>query len=144
LLPQEEGQRMGNYRFYESADLAADRVFAYLADVRNLPRYLPQMTSAVPAGGDKVRVEAKVGGRTESGEAWMRIDPRRWRIEWGAAEDTGYSGKLVISDDGPERCTIELDLHTAGPDDAQVDDAVRRSVGHIIRALTVKTDAAQP
>jgi hypothetical protein len=144
LLPREEGQRVGNYRFYEAADLAADRVFTYLAEVRNLPRYLPQMTSAVPAGGDKVRVEAQVGGRAESGEAWMRIDRERWRIEWRGGEDTGYSGKLVISDDGPERCTIELDLHTAGPDDPQVDDAVRRSVGDIIRALTESTDAAQP
>ena len=135
---------MGNYRFYESADLAAGKVFEYLADVTNLPRYLPQMTSAVPAGGDKVRVEAQVGGRTESGEAWMRIDGERWRIEWGAEGDSGYAGKLVVTDDGPDRCTIELDLHTAGPDDPGIDDAVRRAVGDIITALAVKTDAAQP
>jgi Polyketide cyclase / dehydrase and lipid transport len=135
---------MGNYRFYESADLAADRVFDYLADVRNLPRYLPQLTRAEPAGGDKVRVEAQVDGRTESGEAWMRIDRERWRIEWGAEGPAEYAGKLVISDDGPERCTIELDLHTAGPDDPEVDDAVRRTVGDIITALAARTDAAQP
>lgn len=135
---------MGNYRFYESADLAADRVFGYLADVRNLPRYLPQMTSAVPVGGDKVRVEARVDGRTESGEAWMRIDRERWRVEWGAERPSDYSGKLVISDDGPARCTIELDLHTAGPDDPEIDTAVRRTVGDIIRSLSEKTDAAQP
>jgi hypothetical protein len=135
---------MGNYRFYESADLAADRVFGYLADVRNLPRYLPQMTSAAPAGGDKVRVEAQVGGRTEAGEAWMRIDRERRRIEWGADGSSDYAGKLVISDDGPDRCTIELDLHTAGPDDPEIDNAVRHAVGDIIWALTVKTDAAHP
>jgi hypothetical protein len=134
---------MGNYRFYEAADLAADRVFAYLADVRNLPRYLPRMTTAAPIGDDRVHVEADVGGRTESGEAWMRIDRERWRVEWGAVGTADYSGKLVISDDGPERCTIELDLHTPGADDPEVDAAVRRSVGEIIAALTVRTDAAR-
>jgi len=106
---------MGNYRFYEAADLAPDRVFSYLADVRNLPRYLPQMTRAEPAGDDKVLVEASVGGRTESGEAWMRVDRERWRVEWAATGGTDYSGKIVISDDGPERCTIELDLLRRAP-----------------------------
>ena len=134
---------MGNYRFHESADLAADRVFAYLADVRNLPRYLPQMTSAGPAGADRVRVEARVSGRTEAGEAWMRVDRERWRVEWGSEATPDYGGKLVISDDGPERCTIELDLHTPGADDPEVDRAVRRAVADIVTALTVTTDAAQ-
>lgn len=103
-----------------------------------LPRYLPQMTSAAPAGGDKGRVEARVGGRTESGEAWMRIDRERWRIEWGAEGPSDYSGKLAISDAGPDRCTIELDLHTPGTDNPEIDTAVRHAVGDIIKALTQK------
>jgi hypothetical protein len=51
---------VGNHRFCESADLSADRVFPYLAEIRNLPHYLPQTTSAKPAGEGKVRVTAQV------------------------------------------------------------------------------------
>jgi hypothetical protein len=50
---------MGSYRYTQSAALSAERVFDYLADVRNLPRYLPSMTAAEPEGGDQVHVAAK-------------------------------------------------------------------------------------
>ena len=36
----------------------ADKVYAALADIRNLPHYVPQMTKAEPHDGDKVTVEA--------------------------------------------------------------------------------------
>ena len=134
---------MGNYRFAESADLSASKVFDYLADVRNLPRYLPRMTAAEPQGGDRVKVAAQVDGRTESGDAWLRTDRKSGRIEWGAEGGSDYHGKLVISDDGPDRCTIELDLHTVHADGPEIEDGVRHSVDAVIRALAEKTDAAE-
>ena len=48
----------------------ADKVYAALADVRNLPHYVPQMTRAEPHDGDKVTVEARYAGRaTVHGDA---------------------------------------------------------------------------
>jgi hypothetical protein len=88
---------MSNYRYTQSAALSAERVFDYLADVRNLPRYLPSMTVAEPEGGDQVHVEAKVDGRTEAGEAWMRVDREHWRIEWGSEGPNDYHGELEIA-----------------------------------------------
>ena len=35
----------------------ADKVYAALADVSNLPHYVPQMTKAEPHDGDKVTVD---------------------------------------------------------------------------------------
>jgi hypothetical protein len=132
---------MGSYRYAKSADLSAGRVFDYLADVRNLPRYLPSMTAAEPEGGDRVRVEAEVDGRTESSEAWLRVDRRRWRIEWGSEGPNDYHGKLEISDDGPERCTIELDLHTIRAEGDEIEQGVRHAVDGLIKAIDAKTDA---
>ena len=51
-----------------------NRVFALLADVANLPRYVPQLTTAENLEGDKVRVEARYEGHTQTGEAWFRTD----------------------------------------------------------------------
>ena len=50
----------------------ADKVYAALADVRNLPHYVPQMTRAEPHDGDKVTVEARYDGHTQHGEGWFR------------------------------------------------------------------------
>jgi ribosome-associated toxin RatA of RatAB toxin-antitoxin module len=135
---------MGNYRYAESADLSAERVFDYLADVRNLPHYLPAMTAAEPEGGDRVHVEAKVHGHTEAGEAWMRVDRERWRIDWGAEGPDEYRGELQISDDGPERCTIELDLHTVRAEGEEIENGVRQAVHDLIEAIGAKTDAGEP
>ena len=62
---------MGSYRYTQSAALSAERVFDYLADVRNLPRYLPSMTAAEPEGGDQVHVAAKGERRPAMMPAWV-------------------------------------------------------------------------
>jgi hypothetical protein len=149
---------MGSYRFSESADLSPERVFEYLSDVRNLPRYLPQMTAAEPVGGDRVKVEAQVDGRTEAGEAWVREEPAEHRseefgsegpsdyygtIEWGSESENEYYGKLVITGDGPDRCTIEVDLHTIRAEGDEIEQGVRHTVDGLIKAIRAKTDAAE-
>ena len=134
---------MGSYRYTGSADFSAERVFDYLADIRNLPRYLPSMTAAEPQGGDRVHVEAKVDGRSESGEAWMRVDRERWRIEWGSEGPNDYHGELEISDGGPDRCTIELDLHTTRAEGPEIQQGVQKAVEDLIKAIDAKTDAGE-
>ena len=134
---------MGSYQYAQSADLSAERVFDYLADVRNLPHYLPSLTAAEPEAGDQVHVEAKVDGRTESGEAWMRVDRERRRIEWGSEGPNDYHGQLAISDLGSGRCTIELDLHTTRADGPEIEEGVRHAVAGLIKAIDAKTDAGE-
>lgn len=134
---------MGSYRYTESADLSAQRVFDYLADVRNLPRYLPSMTVAEPEGGDRVHVEAEVDGRTESGQAWMRVDREKWRIEWGSEGPNDYHGELEISDHGSDRCTITLELHTIRAEGPEIEQGVQHAVDGLIKAIGAKTDASE-
>ena len=62
----------------------ADKVYAALADVRNLPHYVPQMTKAKVHDGDKVTVEARYDGHTQHGEGWFKTDDAKRRIEWGS------------------------------------------------------------
>jgi uncharacterized protein YndB with AHSA1/START domain len=108
-----------------------DRVFAALADIENLPRYVPQVTAARHMDGDKVSVEARYEGHTQRGEAWFRTDEQARRIEWGSPE-SDYHGRLEVSADG-EGSRLTLFLATARGDapDSEVMgtlDAIRRLV----------------
>jgi uncharacterized protein YndB with AHSA1/START domain len=108
-----------------------ERVFAALADVGNLPRYLPQMTAASRAEGGNVTVEARYEGHTQRGEGWFRADEQAMRVEWGA-EGSGYRGSFQVAEEG-DGTRLTLFLHTAHGDapDAEVMgtlDAIRRLV----------------
>jgi uncharacterized membrane protein len=110
----------------------ADKVYAVLADVRNLPRYVPQMTSAEPHDGDKVTVEARYQGHTQHGEGWFRADDAQRRIEWGSA-GSDYHGWLQVDEDaeGTSRLTLYVDtVHGDAPDPEVMGtlDAIRRLV----------------
>jgi uncharacterized protein YndB with AHSA1/START domain len=108
-----------------------DRVFTALADVNNLPRYVPQVTAARLGGGDTVILEARYEGHTQQGEGWFRVDAPVRRIEWGA-HGSDYHGWLQISPEA-EGSRLTLFLATArgdAPDNEVMGtlDAIRRLV----------------
>ncbi len=109
----------------------ADRVFAALADVDNLPRYVPQLTNASRGDGDTVTVEARYEGHTQQGEAWFRADESERRIEWGSP-GSDYRGWLQVSpDEDGSRLTLFLTTsHGDAPDNEVMGtlDAIRRLV----------------
>jgi uncharacterized membrane protein len=108
-----------------------DRVFAALADVGNLPRYVPQVTAAERIDDEKVRVQARYEGHTQEGEAWFRSDESQRRIEWGALQGD-YRGWLEVDEDaGGSRLTLFLaTAHGDAPDSEVMGtlDAIRRLV----------------
>jgi uncharacterized protein YndB with AHSA1/START domain len=108
-----------------------DRVFAALADVDNLPRYVPQLTAARRTEGDTVAIEARYEGHTQSGEAWFRTDADAHRIEWGSP-GSAYHGWIEVSPDGDgSRLTLFLaTVHGDAPDSEVMGtlDAMRRLV----------------
>jgi len=108
-----------------------DRVFAALADVENLPRYVPQVTSARRGEGETVTIEARYEGHSQHGDGWFRVDEAARRVEWGA-EGTDYRGWLEVSSEA-EGSRLTLFLVTARGDapDSEVMgtlDAIRRLV----------------
>src|SRR5512133_1226421 len=97
-----------------------DRVFAALANVENLPRYVPQVTAAHRTEGDNVSVEARYEGHTQRGEAWFKTNEEAQRIEWGSA-DSGYHGRLEVSaDGGGSRLTLFLTTARGDAPDSEV------------------------
>jgi hypothetical protein len=110
---------------------SADRVFDALADVGNLPRYVPQVTAAERIDGDTVRVQARYEGHTQEGEAWFRTDDSERRIEWGSPHGS-YRGWIQINEDGDgSRLTLFLaTAHGDAPDSEVMGtlDSIRRLV----------------
>jgi carbon monoxide dehydrogenase subunit G len=115
----------------EHVAASPDRVFAALADVGNLPRYVPQVTAAERIDGDKVRIEARYEGHTQQGEAWFRADESERRIEWGSP-GSDYHGWIQVSPDGEgSRLTLFLETARGEVADSEVMgtlDAIRRLV----------------
>src|SRR5436305_9031974 len=108
-----------------------DRVFSALADVSNLPRYVPQMTAAQRLEGDRVKIQARYEGHTQEGEGWLRTDESQRTIEWGS-DASAYHGRIKVNgDENGSRLTLFLaTAHGRAPDSEAMGtlDAIRRLV----------------
>lgn len=106
---------MSAYKSSVSIEATADSVFAYVRDVRHLPRYLDGVMAAEPTGGEAVRVTADVDGVSRTGQAWFRIhEGRHRRIEWGSEGLSEYHGWLEVDREG-EVASVTVEIHTERP-----------------------------
>ena len=98
--------------YVESVAVAVDpqKLFDYLADVANLPSYMPRLSSAEEVGDGAVSVTATprlADGTTVEvkGTAWTRVDTPGRTFSWGSVGGRhGYRGSFDIDaiDDGAE------------------------------------------
>jgi uncharacterized membrane protein len=108
----------------------ADAVYAAIADLGNLPRFVPQLTAVRAAEGDQIEVDARYEGREQHGEATFHADADERRIEWSAP--SGYHGWMKVDPDGDgSRLTLFLETRHGAARDHDVSatlDAVRMLV----------------
>lgn len=125
-------------KYQESTTVQAQpaQLFAYLSDVRNLPRYFSRMTSAEPAEGQAVHVTADVDGREVEGEAWFRSDEARQRIEWGSEGPSRYSGFLDVSPDG------DVSAVTVTVDTTHDDEGIRNGLRETLDSIRRQVEGA--
>ena len=114
----------------EHVAAAPDAVYAAIADVSNLPKFVPQLTGARETGDGRVEVDARYGGHEQRGEAAFSTDDVERKIEWGTP--SGYQGWMRVDPDGDgSRLTLFLDTPHAAASDHDVSatlDAIRRLV----------------
>lgn len=111
---------MADYQQTQQVDASADEVFAWLADVENLPEYLPPVEQASIEGpsegdnpGQKLRTTLQRPDETQStfvAEGYLSVDESSRRMEWGAEADRDYSGWLTVAevDEGSAEVTVHL------------------------------------
>ena len=111
-------------------------VFEFVADVSNLPKYIPTTQQAQTQGPDRVRVQGEVHGHQYDSDGFLRADRQAMRLEWGADEGY-YAGNLQIQPDG-DGCfvTVTIELRRklseeGGPTPDQVHEGLRKGLESI-------------
>jgi len=136
---------MGDYEESTTVQVPADRLFSYLADVENLPHYLPRLTSARAAGGDKVVVTAHIDPadgpeQDVEGEAWIKVVEKGQKLQWGAPGPHDYSGELDVdagSDDFSAKLTVRLHTEVENGGD------IRRGLTETLKGLKSAIEQAE-
>ena len=106
---------MSEFEHTTSIDASADRVWSFVSDVSNLPKYLPTTHSAEPQQGERVRVQGEAQGHDYDSDGYFKQDKENYRLEWGADEDY-YKGWLELKEDGNSSdMTVHLTFTGAPP-----------------------------
>ena len=75
-----------------------DAVYGAIADISNLPRFVPQMTAVRSAGDGRFEVDARYGGHEQHGEASFAADDQQRCVKWSSP--SGYHGWMKVDPDG--------------------------------------------
>ncbi|MFD9585259.1 SRPBCC family protein [Streptomyces sp. NPDC059980] len=132
---------MSDYDSTITVDVPPDRLFDYLADVENLPAYMPRLKTASRCDGERVTVTAHIDPadgpeQDVTSEAWIRVLEQGKILVWGAPGPGDYHGQLHVApggEEGTSRLTVEL--HTERVEGAQVDDGLRETLRGIKSAV---------
>lgn len=124
--------------YTDSIDIAVapGLLFDYLADVSNLPRYMPRLTAVEEIGDGAVEVTAcpmiEPGKQVEvKGRAWTRVDKPGRMFSWGSVGGrNGYKGTFDVDpQDSGSRLIVRI---TSERGDA---DAVRAGLQDTMSAI---------
>ncbi len=89
-------------------DASADAVTDFVADIKNMPKYMPTTKKAEDAGEHRVRVAGGGDGFQYDSEGYLRRNKDDGHLEWGSDEKT-YRGSMEIDPDGDgSNVTIKL------------------------------------
>ncbi|MET9667969.1 SRPBCC family protein [Streptomyces sp. NPDC006475] len=136
---------MGDYDNAITVAVPPRRLFEYLADVENLPHYMPRLTAAHPHDGDRVTVTAHIDPadapeQDVTSEAWIRVLEEGRTLEWGAPGPNEYHGRLHVGrGESADTSRLSVELHTARTEGEQVDEGLREA----LRGIKAAVEAAE-
>lgn len=131
---------MGEYEQTMTMRASPERVLAFVADIRNMPSYLPTTKSAEPQGEGRVRVQGEAQGHRYDSDGYLRRDAEAKRLEWGADEGY-YSGWLQVREDGAGASAVTIHISLRGqppgadasnaPSDDQINEGLLKGLRSI-------------
>jgi len=89
---------MAEYEQSIMIEAPADEVFGFVANLSNLPKYLPTLHSAESSGQDRVRVQGGADPHDYDSAGYFRVEPGEYFMEWCADTDRHYSGWLEVQE----------------------------------------------
>ena len=103
---------MGEYQRTIKIKAEAGKVFDFVSDINNLPRYLPTVREAKPQGDERIIVEGEAAGHPYHNDGNFHVDHGARRMEWSSDGENDYRGWLEVKD-GTEAATSEVTVHLA-------------------------------
>lgn len=143
---------LGEYEESLTVRASPDQVFDFVADVRNMPRYLPATKDAQAQGEDRVRVQGEAQGHRYDSDGYLRRNSESNRLEWGADEGY-YSGWLQARPDGDgSEVTVHISLRGRppgapegnAPAPGQVQEGLRKGLESIRNQLEGRGGKEEP
>ena len=127
---------MAQYKQSIRIPASPDTVFDFVADVRNLSLYLPEMHKVQRQSNEQVRVQGEAEGQPFASEGFLHADRANYRLEWGA-EEQGYSGHLKIQpQDDQSLVTVHLHIdQNAVSAEQPSDDELQQSLVDALEML---------
>jgi uncharacterized membrane protein len=127
-------QSIQTTEFEQSVMVAApaDQIFDFLADVRNVPQYLPTVRDAQPQQGDRIRTQGQAGDHSYDSDGHFRANQQARRLEWGSDGENEYSGWLAVQENGSQS-QVTVHIHFA-PRPEMAQKMAERSPGHSFEA----------
>ena len=106
------------HRDFESSlsmQATPEQVFDFIADISNLPKYLPTTKAAQSQGPGRVRVQGEANGHKYDGDGYLRPDKGALRMEWGADEGY-YNGWMQVEKAGEgSQVTVHISFKGSPP-----------------------------
>jgi uncharacterized membrane protein len=103
-----------NTEFEQSIQVNApvEGIFNFLADIKNVPQYLPTVKNAQPQEGERIRTQGQAGDRSYDSDGHFRIDKQAHRLEWGSDGENDYRGWMEVQEQG-SRSQVTVHIHYA-------------------------------
>jgi uncharacterized membrane protein len=87
-----------------------DKVFDFVADINNLPQYLPTVQNATLVSDDRIRIQGEAGGHKYDDTGYFRANKETRKLEWGSDGKSNYSGWLKV-DQGEDTSSAYITVH---------------------------------
>jgi len=87
-----------------------DKVFDFVADMNNLPQYLPTVHNATLESQDRIRIQGEAAGHKYDDTGYFRANKESHKLEWGSDGESNYSGWLKV-DQGEDTSSTNLSVH---------------------------------
>ncbi|GAB4457009.1 MAG: SRPBCC family protein [Armatimonadaceae bacterium] len=133
-------------------DAPAKSVFNFIADIRNLPKYLPTTEEAKKQGPERVHVQGEAHGHEYDADGYLRANQDEMRLEWGADEGY-YSGYMQLkpqNGNGQTDVTVHLTFKEKpsqggdAPSDADIEEGMRKALESIQNHMTGNGGKEEP
>jgi uncharacterized membrane protein len=117
--------------FEQSITVAApaDRIFAFLADVKNVPQYLPTVKNAQPQQGDRIRTQGQSGDHSYDSDGHFRVNQAERHLEWGSDGENDYGGWMKVQGNGGSQSQVTVHIHFS-PRPEMAQKMAEQSPGH--------------